>query len=384
MRQSSVYRVQSSGKVKTCGTLAFAVAVSCLLIADNCFSGASKTGFRFLERSPGARQAAMGDAAVSLADDAGAVLWNPAGLADQRQKELSLGYAKFLDEMGAGTFSYAHPLSEGAVGLAAYSLDSGPIEGYAAGDVKTTAFEVKDSFFSFGWGRPLGERLRGGAAVKRVSESIGGYSADAVAFDAGALLSLPSPAGWSVSLAAAMRNQGGKASFLSEKTPLPASASAGLSVRGLSEALLLGAEFHKPSDGPSRLRAGGELWLRDALAVRAGYKSGRASGGGLTLGAGFRLRRGLQVDYAFAAEGDGFGATHHAGITLRFGGPADRAYQEGVRLAQKGDFAEAILKFEAALDIDPGHAGAVRGLREAVRELDRQMGRELNQSKEGK
>lgn len=350
------------------------------LVPSTCFAGEAKAGFRFLERPAGARQAAMADIAVALPDDANAVLWNPAGLADARQKELSFSYAKFLTDMGAGGLSYVHPLSLGAVNVAFANQTSGDIEGYDGTDTKTSAFEVKDSVLSLGWGRPVGEFTRLGANVKRVSQEIGSYSASVTAFDAGGLMRVPAPEGWAAFLSAAVRNAGGKANFAEEATPLPTSMNAGLSVRGFSDALRLGLEAHSPSAGDTRLRAGGELWIQNALAVRAGFKTGQELGSGLSLGLGFRLT-GLQLDYAYAPSEKGFGATHHVGLILRFGSAAEKSYQEGLKLSQKGDYAEAILKFQAALDADPRHGGAIRGLKDATRRLDQQMGQELNAPK---
>lgn len=343
-------------------------------------AGAAKAGFRFLERAPGARQAAMGDTAVAMPDDANATLWNPAGLADARQAELALGYAKFLTEMGGGGLTYVHPLNLGAFSVSAFSQGSGDIPGYDASDAKTSSFEVKDSLFSAGWGRPVGEALRLGVNVKRVSQEVGSYSAGVTAFDLGAVMSVPAPQGWAASLSGAVRNAGGKASFAQEETPLPGAVDAGLSVRGFSDALRLALELHSPSAGDTRLRAGGELWIHNSLAARAGFKTGQGLGGGVSMGVGFRVKT-LQIDYSYAPSGDGFGATHHAGIILRFGRPAEKAYQEGLSLAQRGDYAEAILKFQTALDADPRHAGAMRGLRDATRGLEALMGEELNKSR---
>jgi hypothetical protein len=359
-----------------------ALALS-LAAAGPARAGEAEAGFRFLERPAGARQAAMGGAAVALADDANAVLWNPAGLADARQRELSLGYQKPLSDMTAGTISYVHPFSSGGLGLAAFSQDSGKIQGYAPGDVKAEDFSVKDSFFSAAWGRAVTGSLRLGLGVKQASESIAGFSGSAMGFDAGATIRTPAPEGWACDASLALRNQGGKATFVSGKTPMPASIDAGVAVRGFSDALRLALETHRPSHGDVRHRIGAELWLQNVLALRAGFQTGDLIGAGLTLGAGFRTTTMLQIDYAYTPEG-GFGASHHVGIILRFGGAGERAYQEGMRLAQKGEYAQAILKFEAALDADPKNAGAVRGLRDATRRLGEQMGRELNDAKGAK
>ena len=115
------------------------------------------------------------------------------------------------------------------------------------------------------------------------------------------------------------------------------------------------------------------MWLRGTLAVRAGYDGEKDLGNGFHVGVGFKLR-GIQIDYAWTALGNGFGDVHRFGFLFRFGRPGDQAYEEGSRLAQQGNYPEAILKFEQALDADPGHARAVQGLRDAVRQLESETG----------
>ena len=90
------------------------------------------------------------------------------------------------------------------------------------------------------------------------------------------------------------------------------------------------------------------------------------------MGMGFKLGR-FQVDYAFAAQDKGFDDVHKMGLRLFFGGPADKAYNEGLQLSRQGKSAEAILKLEEVLDADPRHPGAARALREAVKSLEREM-----------
>jgi tetratricopeptide (TPR) repeat protein len=78
------------------------------------------------------------------------------------------------------------------------------------------------------------------------------------------------------------------------------------------------------------------------------------------------------VDYAFADAGS-FGGTHRVGIQWRFGNEAQSLYEEGAALSQKGLYPEAILKFKEALDLDPNHRAAARGLRDAVQRLNGEM-----------
>jgi len=68
----------------------------------------SESGVVFLLISPGARAAGMGEAFVGLADDATAVYWNPAGLAFQTGKEITLMHANWLPQFDSDlTYEFA-------------------------------------------------------------------------------------------------------------------------------------------------------------------------------------------------------------------------------------------------------------------------------------
>lgn len=58
----------------------------------------------FLMIEPDSRAAGMGNAGVALADNAGAIFWNPAGLAFQRGAEVALTHSNWLPEFNAGLF----------------------------------------------------------------------------------------------------------------------------------------------------------------------------------------------------------------------------------------------------------------------------------------
>jgi hypothetical protein len=216
----------------------------------------------------------------------------------------------------------------------------------------------------------LGRRLWWGAAVKQAREVIGGMTGSAVAGDAGLLYS---PAGWPVTFGGGVRNLGGKASFPGAKATLPRLVDGGMSGRFFSGAVVAALEGHASAEG-FFWNAGLELWAHNLLAFRVGMDSHRDTGAGLTWGLGVRLKR-VRVDYAMLPEGAAFGNSHRVSLAYRFGGGGEAPYQEGLSLAQQGDHAAAILKFKEALDADPDHAGAARGLKDSIRALDEERSR---------
>jgi len=74
------------------------VVLLVLTVTANLFA-VSQAAVLFLLISPGARAAGMGEAFVALADDASAVFWNPAGLAFQQGREVTLMHSNWLPQL---------------------------------------------------------------------------------------------------------------------------------------------------------------------------------------------------------------------------------------------------------------------------------------------
>lgn len=74
------------------------LALITLFAASQVFA-VSEAAVLFLLISPGARAAGMGNAFVSVADDATASFWNPAGLAFQSGREVTFMHAKWLPQL---------------------------------------------------------------------------------------------------------------------------------------------------------------------------------------------------------------------------------------------------------------------------------------------
>lgn len=333
------------------------------------FAGVSDNGFQFLDETLGARAAALGDASSAPGDEAADSLHNPALAAEARRGELSLSYASGLAGVTRGSASALHPLRSGVLIAGARTLDSGAIPAYGPGNNRLGETEAKDLALTVGYAHPFGPRVAWGLSTTQASETLATKTARATAFDGGVTFR---PLQQPLRFAAAVRNLGSGGSFGREKTSLPRSLDLGVSWQGFSDAFTAVLEWHRPDAGEPLLRGGAEAWLYRTTAFRAGFSSGRRASTGLSLGMGFRMGR-VQVDYAFAAQEKGFDDVHKMGIRFFFGGPADRAYQEGLRLAREGRPAEAILKLEEVLDADPRHPGAARALRGAIKSLEREM-----------
>ncbi len=84
--------------------LVFLVCLTMLALSATRVYAVSEAAVLFLMISPGARAAGMGEAFVALADDATAVFWNPAGLAFQQGREITLMHSKWLPQFDSDLF----------------------------------------------------------------------------------------------------------------------------------------------------------------------------------------------------------------------------------------------------------------------------------------
>lgn len=64
------------------------------------------TAVPFLQIEPDSRGAAMGNTGVALADNAAAMFWNPAGLAFQRDNQISLTHSNWLKNFNVSDLFY--------------------------------------------------------------------------------------------------------------------------------------------------------------------------------------------------------------------------------------------------------------------------------------
>lgn len=71
-----------------------------LFAVSNLFA-VSQAAVLFLLISPGARASGMGETFAAVADDASAVFWNPAGLAFQSGREITIMHAKWLPQLAS-------------------------------------------------------------------------------------------------------------------------------------------------------------------------------------------------------------------------------------------------------------------------------------------
>lgn len=313
-----------------CAAATFAGAAAAAVYDD------AGTAAPFLSIGTGARAAAMGEAFVAVADDASAVYWNPAGLAQISKFEAQFSHNEWVSGFRQEYFGAAIPLA-GTLSIAWSVIDLGEFDELSSsGSFTGNYFSVNDQVYTVGYGRGvMKDTLLVGAAAKLVREDMGDGFVDRVAvIDLGAIAvpwySLPG-----LSMAVAVQNipTGGDLSGFQIPVTLragaawrkqgvllaPAPTAPGVDMadpeiqrqlegpwgfdRASGDEILLAADIVIPRHGRLEFRAGAEYWWLSVAALRIGYRLryprnelGNLSG--LTLGGGLR-GHGFQVDYGF-------------------------------------------------------------------------------------
>jgi hypothetical protein len=275
-------------------------------------------GFQFLKVGQGARAVAMGDAYTAVANDINAIFWNPAGLTSVRRMAWTATYTKWLVDSRFFSGAVAFNTGTGRGGVIGLSLISyrppemeettifqpnGTGKTLAAGDLAvglTYALKLTDKF-SFS------------SRMSWLHQTLFTKKVDAISFDVGTLFFTGFK---SLRLAMAMKNLGPDKKVIESKFLMPlyynlALAGEVLGERGGPACLTLSGESAFAADYELRAHVGAELWLRDMLALRGGYKFNYdtdAYSVGLGLKVGVGGDRAMTVDVAYSDMGKYFSA----------------------------------------------------------------------------
>lgn len=337
------------------------IALSCVLSADASGQTAGKnvsksgtTAASFLEIAVGGQAVGMGSAFVSLARDASALYWNPAGIASLDRSELMLVHTQWIADTKFDFAGFVLPLGNlGTIGLSFTSL--------SMEDMKVRTVEMPEGtgeFFSAGdlavglsYARSLTDRFKIGITAKFVQQRIWHESATAFAIDAGTTFRTDLFGG--MVIGASLTNFGTSMQLNGRDTrqfirvdpnkqgsndriptdieldswDLPLNFQIGVSTDVLnneSYRWTVAVDALHPTDNYESVNVGSEFVFHDYLFLRGGYQSLflDQSEGGLSLGFGVAsggLISGLsaQIDYAYRDFGR-LESIHVLSVGLRF------------------------------------------------------------------
>jgi hypothetical protein len=314
----------------------WAAAFAAILISSPAAAGISgqtplgESYASFLEVAQGARPAGMGDAYVAVADDITSVFWNVAGLTKMARNRFQFTFTntQWIADTQFNSGAVGINTNYGAIAFSFVALDPGDIEERTIFQPDGTGRMVDNGSWAFGlaYAKQFTDRMSVGGQGRIFEERLDtdyGYRV----FDL-AVGGIYHTGFRSLRIAMSLRNFGKDKVLLSDeqsrsKMPVIFNVAAAAEVLGTKEdpVYLTGAfEALYNVAVEKRIHVGGELWLRNILALRGGYKW-NYDAQDFTVGAGLKLQRGvhyLQADIAWVDFGKDFGAPLRVSVTGSF------------------------------------------------------------------
>jgi hypothetical protein len=289
------------------------------------FEKVGTVGAQFLKIGIGARPIAMGSAFVSIADDATAVYWNPAGVARITRNVVNINHCDWIHDT--------------AFSQAAYVFDPHYLPGMFAFHVRSLympeqlvrtiykpdgtpgyTFDNGDVAAGITYARSLTDKFSVGLTFNYIHSTLADVSANAYSFDFGTLYDTGFQ---SLRIGMAIQNIGTEMEFLERTAKLPTVFRVGMSMSVYESSqvrVLSAADFSHPPDNNERANVGTEVGYKDFLYFRGGYGFGYDAEG-LALGLGFKVPTSLNseatIDYAFS-DMSYLGSIHRISIDFRF------------------------------------------------------------------
>jgi long-subunit fatty acid transport protein len=295
------------------------------------FSRVGAVGAQFLKIGMGARYVAMGEASVACVNDAYAMYWNPAALAEISSSNLSLTNVDWISDVQLNHASFGKSLGE-------YSAFGVSITALSMGDMEMTTVELPEGTgemftassyaLAVGYARKFTDRFSAGMSGKYIWERISEETASGFAFDFGTLFYTGLKSlrlGMNISnLGPEMKLEGPeldayhnpqpnnpnydnvKAKLTVDPYDLPLTFRFGMAydlVDSPESKFTVTMEAKHPNDNVQQASFGGEYSWRETFSLRGGYKFNYEEEG-LTLGGGMKISAGkntkLDISYAWA------------------------------------------------------------------------------------
>ena len=317
-------------------------AISSILLGSSAYGeifsreAAGTTGATFLKIEAGARPVAMGGAFVAVADDANTTYWNPAGLAQLEEREITAMHNEWLEGIRYEFLGYAQPIkSEGRAqgfGVSVMCLYMSGLESRTTETMEPEGtFGAYDIAVAGAYACEVGKGVSIGANVKLIHQKIEDEGAWGGAIDIGVLYRVPGPRGRFsrniLQLGFAVQNIGPGIKFIKESDPLPLNIKAGIAktfeLRQIKSKVNLAFDVNAPIDNVPNGHFGAEFVYKKIenieLAGRVGYKTNTLKDlnalSGLSAGVGFVWKR-MGIDYVWVPYGD-LGNTHRISLTIK-------------------------------------------------------------------
>jgi len=272
------------------------VVVALVLLLPEVLVGQAKVataGAQFLEIGVSARAVGMGEAFISIADDASAVYYNPAGLTQIFEREVMFTHITYIADINYEFGGLVMPVWSigGVLGFGVYMLDAGEMDEttYENSNGTDRLFGAKEYALSASYARSLTDHFSVGVTLKLIDELYADERATGWGADVGTTYDTGFR-GFRISMV--ISNFGPDMRFISENYPLPINFKFGGSVNFIESDLhrgTLSLEGSHPSDNLEKYSAGVEYMFKEMFALRVGQRF-NLDVGGFSAGAGLVLR----------------------------------------------------------------------------------------------
>ena len=296
---------------------------------------------QFLKIGIGARGVAMGESFVAVANDAEALYWNPAGIAQFTENTLITSHIQWLVDIQLEYLGVVFHLNRAnTIGIAATSLhtpdmdETTELQPFGTG----RKFHFGDFASAFTYARNMTDKFSFGITLKLIQETIAEVTMQSVLFDLGTFYKT----GWrSIRFAVAVTNFGSEIApkgtveyynLDNQKVEVknfqsfspPTIFRIGIAWEPFQteqHRLTTSIQLNHPNDNKENINAGLEYSWRERLAFRLGYKTARVEE---SFSAGFGLQvptsfANLRLDYAYTHFGR-LGFVNRFSLQIQFGG----------------------------------------------------------------
>lgn len=289
-------------------------------------SKAGTSAFSFLKIGVGARPLGLGGAYVSVAEDANALYWNPAGISQLKGQQLTLSYVNYLLDIHSGFVGYVLPRDDRLwLGAALNYFSYGEFQRTTVEDPtgeQLGTFGAMDLSLAFSGAYVMSPGFSLGGTAKVIYGKLEDYSSDAYALDLGGLYVLPDGR---TRVGLSLQNLGFQRSGYSsdDKDGLAPILRVGASRQLEGLPLLLSVDGYKPTDHHFNVNLGGEIHPAETFSLRLGWSSlgldqqvgtDKDNLAGFSGGVGVKWQT-YHLDYSYSSMAE-LGEVHRATLSL--------------------------------------------------------------------
>ncbi|MFH1282865.1 MAG: PorV/PorQ family protein [bacterium] len=276
----------------------------------------AESGAKSLLLTGSARESSLGDACVALNDSINILNYNPAGVAQLKDMELSFQHSSWLIDTKYEYFAFSKQLTSCVIAASIMYMDYGSFTRRNMLGIETGSFSSKDLILDFTYACPVTKRLDAGVRIRYLRQAIAEFSANTFPFDCGILYSfIPDKFTGGVSI----QNVGSETGrFNRRREKLPTRLRIGIGLRPVKESLLFSIEHNSVNSSYSFLNIGCEIGIKNTIFLRTGFSSSVEYEDDVVFKGGVGVSIfGYFLDYAYEPFGD-LDSCHKFSLRMKF------------------------------------------------------------------